>query len=99
MSVRRLPVLAAALVIVALLGGALWYANRPGAAAAKAGDCVTMLDKGSFKTVGCTSRDAAFKVVAVFKDGDGNGCSAYPNVIMSVVDSGHTKTLCLEAAK
>lgn len=88
-----------AIVVVALLGGALWYANRPGSSAAKAGDCITVPAKGSFKKVGCGSGDAAFKVAAVLGNGDSNGCDAYPNVIMSVVDKDRTKTLCLGSAK
>ncbi|GAA1958821.1 hypothetical protein GCM10009838_13750 [Catenulispora subtropica] len=88
-----------AIVVVALLGGALWFANRPGPSTAKAGDCITAPAKGSFKKVGCDSGDAAFKVAAVLGDGDSNGCDAYPNVIMSVVDKNRTKTLCLGSAK
>lgn len=96
---RRPVLLTATIVVVALLGGVLWFANRPGPAAAKAGDCVTAPLKGSFKTVGCDAGDAAFKVTAVLPSGDSNGCDAYPNVILSVVDKDRTKTLCLGSAK
>ncbi|MFL6114556.1 MAG: hypothetical protein ACJ786_24865 [Catenulispora sp.] len=95
----RAVTLAAAIVAVALLGGALWFANRPGSAAAKVGDCISAPAKGSFKTVECTSTDAAFKVAAVLGSGDSNGCDAYPNAIMAVVDKKGTKTLCLGSAK
>ena len=95
----RSAAITAAIVVVALLGGALWYANRPGPSAAKAGDCVTATVKGSFKKVGCDAHDAAFKVAAVIGDGDSNGCDAYPDVIMAIVDKDRTKTLCLRSAK
>ncbi|GAA2027643.1 hypothetical protein GCM10009839_28160 [Catenulispora yoronensis] len=95
----RIVTLSAVLVVVALLGGALWFANRPGPSAAKAGDCITAPLKGGFKKVGCDAGNAAFKVAAALSTGDSNGCDAYPNVIMSVVDKAGTKTLCLAAAK
>ncbi|NUR59622.1 MAG: hypothetical protein HOV87_13285 [Catenulispora sp.] len=96
---RRSVLLTVAIVAVALLGGALWFANRPGESAAKAGDCITAPLKGGFKKVGCDASNAAFKVAAVLADGDSNGCDAYPNVLMSVVDKNRTKTLCLASAK
>ena len=96
---RRPVLLTVTVMVVALLGGALWFANRPGESAARAGDCVTAPLKGGFKKVGCDTADAAFKVTAVLADGDSNGCDAYPNVLMSVVDKNRTKALCLAAAK
>ena len=96
---RRSLLLTVAIVVVALLGGALWFANRSQPAAAKAGDCITAPLKGGFKKVGCDAGDAAFKVTAVLAGGDSNGCDTYPNVIMSVVDKDRTKTLCLGSAK
>jgi hypothetical protein len=95
----RIVTLTVAIVAVALLGGALWFANRPGPAAAKVGDCISAPAKGGFKTVGCSSADAAFKVAAVLATGDSNGCDAYPDVIMAVVDKKGTKTLCLGGVK
>jgi hypothetical protein len=95
----RSAAITAAIVIVALLGGALWYANRPGSTTPKAGDCISVPGKGSFKKVGCGSHDAAFKVAAVLGSGDSNGCDAYPDVVLSLVDKDRTKTLCLTSAK
>jgi hypothetical protein len=95
----RKAALTGAIVVVAVLAGVLWSANRPGPAPAKVGDCVTAPTGGSFKTVGCTDGGAAFKVAAVLTNGDSNGCDAYPAVIMSVVDKNRTKTLCLDSAK
>jgi hypothetical protein len=95
----RAGTLAGAVVIVAALAAVLWYANRPGPSAAKAGDCITAPAGGGFKTVGCTDGGAAFKVAAVIAGGDSNGCDAYPAVVLSVVDTKRTKTLCLDSAK
>lgn len=95
----RSAALTGAIVVVLVLVGVLWYANRPGPAAAKAGDCITAPAAGSFKTVGCTDGHAAFKVAAVLNTGDSNGCDAYPAVILSVVNKDGTKTLCLGSAK
>ncbi|WP_194927247.1 LppU/SCO3897 family protein [Catenulispora pinisilvae] len=95
----RTATLTGAAVIVAALAAVLWYANRPGPSAAKAGDCVTAPAGGSFKTVGCTDGGAAFKVAAVLAGGDSNSCDAYPAVVLSVVDKDRTKTLCLDSAK
>jgi hypothetical protein len=96
---RRSVLLTVVIVAVAVLGGTLWFANRPGESAAKAGDCITAPLKGGFKKVGCDAGDAAFKVTAVLGTGDSNGCDAYPNTLMSVVDKDRTKTLCLAGAK
>jgi hypothetical protein len=95
----RSAALTGAIVVVAVLAGVLWFANRPGPAPAKAGDCITVPAGGSFKTVGCADSGAAFKVAAVLDNGDSNGCDAYPGVLMSVVDKNRTKTLCLDSAK
>ena len=95
----RTATLTGAVVVVAILAGVLWYANRPAPSAAKAGDCITAPSSGSFKTVGCTDGAAAFKVAAVLGNGDSNGCDAYPAVIMAVVDKDRTKTLCLDSVK
>jgi hypothetical protein len=95
----RSAALTVAIVVVAALTGVLWYANRPGPSPAKAGDCITAPAGGGFKTVGCTDSGAAFKVAAVLQGGDGNGCDAYPSVVMSVVDQNRTKTLCLGSVK
>jgi hypothetical protein len=95
----RAAALTGAIVVVAVLTGALWYANRPGPAPAKVGDCITAPAGGDFKAVGCADGGAAFKVAAVLKNGDSNGCDAYPGVLMSVVDKNRTKTLCLDSAK
>lgn len=95
----RAGTLTGALAVVVALAAVLWYANRPGPAPAKTGDCITAPSGGSFKTVGCTDGGAAFKVAAVLEGGDSNGCEAYPAVVMSVVDEKHTKTLCLDSAK
>ncbi|WP_194913407.1 LppU/SCO3897 family protein [Catenulispora rubra] len=96
---QRSAALGGAVVVVAILAGVLWYANRPVPSPARAGDCITVPASGSFKTVGCTDSGAAFKVAAVLDNGDSNGCDAYPAVIMSVVDKNRTKTLCLGSAK
>jgi uncharacterized protein YjlB len=95
----RAGVLTGAVILVAAMAAVLWYANRPGPTAAKAGDCITAPAGGGFKTVGCTDGSAAFKVAAVLAGGDSNGCDAYPTVIMSVVAEDRTKTLCLDSAK
>lgn len=95
----RSATITAAIVVVALLGGALWYANRPGSSAPKAGQCISVPGKGSFKKVGCDSHDAAFKVAAVLGTGDSNGCDAHPDTVMSLVDEDRTKTLCLTSVK
>jgi hypothetical protein len=96
---ERAAALGGAAVVVAILAGVLWYANRPAPSPARAGDCITAPSAGSFKTVGCTDGGAAFKVAAVLDGGDSNGCDAYPSVIMSVVDKNRTKTLCLGSTK
>jgi hypothetical protein len=95
----RTPTLTGAIVIVAAMAAVLWYANRPGPSAAKAGDCVTAPAGGSFQTVGCSDGDAAYKVAAVLPGGDSNGCDAYPAVVMAVVAKDRTKTLCLDSRK
>lgn len=95
----RTRALSGAVVLVAAMAAALWYANRPGPSPARAGDCVTAPANGSFKTVGCTDSGAAFKVAAVLTGGDSNDCDAYPTVILSVVSKDRAKTLCLDSAK
>lgn len=89
----RSAALAGAIVLV--LAGVLWYANRPGPPAAKTGDCITVPSGGSFKTIDCGDAGAAFTVAAVLGTGDSNGCDAYPDVVMSVVNRERTETLCL----
>ena len=95
----RAAALTGAVAVVAILAGVLWYANRPGPSAAKAGDCVTAPAGGGFQTVGCSGGDAAYKVAAVLTGGDSNGCNAYPAVVMAVVSKDRTKTLCLDSPK
>jgi hypothetical protein len=80
-----------------LLGLTLWFANRPGPAPAKAGDCVTAPSGGKFATARCGSSDAKFHVLQVFDGQDANQCDQAPGTVLAVRDTEGSKqsVLCL----
>jgi hypothetical protein len=60
---RQVIVLAVLVVLLALCGGAVWFATRDAATNAKVGDCMQQTGTNTLKIVKCDSPDAGFKVV------------------------------------
>ena len=96
---RRGAAVTGAILVAVLVAVALWFVNKPGASAAKAGDCVTAPTDGKYAKVGCGDAKAVFQVLASFDGRDSNQCDAYPDTTLAVVSSDGAKTLCLKARK
>jgi hypothetical protein len=101
LTTRRVLRISSAVVLVLLLAGSLWYANRPGPAASKVGDCVSAPGGGAFTAVGCSDAKAAYRVIGSYPGLDGNACDQSPGTLLAVRTTvGATGSiLCLGARK
>lgn len=97
---RALPI-GGAIALVLVLAAALWFTNRPGAAPAKVGDCVSAPKAGSFSKVACSDSQAAFQVIGSYPGHDSNQCDRTPDTQIAVLaTSGSQESiLCLGTRK
>jgi hypothetical protein len=71
------------LVVLAVIGGGIWYFGRDAGANAKVGDCLHQVASDDVKIVKCGSADADFSVVGKVEDktqteASGSACEAFP---------------------
>jgi hypothetical protein len=71
-----------AVVVIAAIGGGVWYLNSTAAASAQVGECLSGTDADSLAQADCGSPEATFKVVGRIEDqteiaADLNGCSEF----------------------
>ena len=99
LAARRTPALVGGILFAVLIVLALWWTNRPGAAPAKVGDCVTVPVGGKFDKVGCADAKAKFQVIGSYSGHDSNQCDQTPKTLLAVLASNGTREwiLCLGA--